>query len=165
MNTGRAAIWVLALVLCGLTRAVSAEDIALTVTGADGTQQRIDQAAWAKLPRVTVRAIDHDGKEGAFEGVAVRTVLSLVKAPINKEMRGKNLTLYVVAQAADNYRALYALAEFEPDFTDRVIVIADRRDGQPLADKEGPLRIVIPGEKKQARWVRMLTNLSVRDAP
>jgi hypothetical protein len=158
-------VWVWAVLSWMWIAASSAQSIDLTVTGADGASQRIDQEAWAKLPRVTVRAVDHDGKEGSYEGVAVRTVLSLVKAPVGKEMRGKNLTLYVVAQAADNYRAVYALAEFEPDFTDRVIVIADRRDGQPLGEKEGPLRIVIPGEKKQARWVRMLSGLAVRDAP
>ena len=47
-------------------------------------------------------------------------------------------------------------------FTDRIIMIADRRNGEALAEKEGPLRIVVPGEKRQARWVRQLTGISVK---
>jgi hypothetical protein len=41
-------------------------------------------------------------------------------------------------------------------------MIADRRNGEALAEKEGPLRIVVPGEKRQARWVRQLTGISVK---
>ena len=39
-------------------------------------------------------------------------------------------------------------------FTDKQIVLAYLKDGKPLDEKEGPYRIVIPGEKRMARWVR-----------
>jgi len=55
---------------------------------------------------------------------------------------------YVVVEAADGYRATFALAELDPTFTDRVILLADRRDGKPLSAQSGPLQIVVPGEKK-----------------
>jgi len=42
-----------------------------------------------------------------------------------------------VVEAADGYRAVFALAEFDPDFTDRVILLADRRDDYPLSSKRG----------------------------
>ncbi len=42
-----------------------------------------------------------------------------------------------------------------------MILLADRRDGQPISTKEGPLRIVVPGEKKFARWVRQVIKLRV----
>jgi hypothetical protein len=138
---------------------------ALSLLGDDGTQRTVSEPEWAQLPRVGIQAIDRDGKNAQFEGVAVRTLLSLVSAPAGKELRGKNLTLYVLAEAADGYRAVYALAELDPDFTDRTIIVADGRDGQALGEKEGPLRIVIPGEKRQARWVRQLKALSVKSAP
>ena len=120
-----------------------AEDQVLRAVAADGSQYPISAQAWAKLPRSTVQAVDHDGKEVAFEGVAVHEVLKLLNAPLGKDLRGKNLVLYVLAEAADGYRAVYALAELDADFTDRIILIADRRNGQPLAEKEGPLRIVV----------------------
>jgi DMSO/TMAO reductase YedYZ molybdopterin-dependent catalytic subunit len=117
-----------------------------------------------KFPRRAVRAMDHDGKESAFEGVALVDVLRLAGVPIGKDLRGDKLTTQVIAEAADGYRAVFALTELDPAFTDRVILLADRRDDQPLSAAEGPLRIVVPGEKRHARWVRQVIALTVRRA-
>ena len=48
-----------------------------------------------------------------------------------------------------------------PGFTDRVILLADRRDGKPLSAREGPFQVIVPGEKKHARWVRQVIRLKV----
>jgi hypothetical protein len=56
---------------------------------------------------------------------------------------------------------LFSLTEFDPNFTDRVIILADRRDGKPLDSHEGPLRFVVPGDKRHARWIRGVTTLEV----
>ena len=58
----------------------------------------------------------------------------------------------------------YPEVDLDPDFTDRVILLADRRDGHPLSSKEGPFRIVVPGEKRHARWVREVTALVIQEA-
>jgi hypothetical protein len=75
------------------------------------------------------------------------------------------MRLYVIVEAADGYQAVFALSEFDPDFTDRVIILADRRDGKPLPPPEGPFRLVVAGEKRHARWVRGVTTLDVEQAP
>ena len=49
------------------------------------------------------------------------------------------------------YRVVFALAELDPAFTDRVILLEDRAEGQPLDSKTGAFRIVVPGEKRMAR--------------
>jgi Oxidoreductase molybdopterin binding domain len=137
----------------------------LSVIGVDGTEHRITAEEWATLPRVTTKARDHSGAEVAFEGVPARDVLRLVGAPLGQEMRGPRLALYVVAEATDGYRVVYAVPEFDGDFTDGVILVADRKDGEALGPKEGPLRIVVPWEKRQGRWIRQLTVLRIRQAP
>ena len=63
---------------------------------------------------------------------------------------------YVVVDAADGYQAVFAMAELDPALTDRVILLADRKGGQPLGAFEGPLRVIVPGEKRPARWVRQV---------
>jgi hypothetical protein len=50
-------------------------------------------------------------------------------------------------EAADGYRVVIALPELDPGFTDKQILLADKRETHPLNDKEGPYRIVIPDEK------------------
>jgi hypothetical protein len=48
--------------------------------------------------------------------------------------------------------------------TERVVLLADRRDGKTLSATEGPLRVVVPDEKRQGRWVRQVITLTVRRA-
>ncbi len=126
----------------------------LRLVGLDGSQHQVTAEDWGKLPRTAVKAEDHGGAIVTFEGVPARDILKLVAAPLGRELRGQQLALYVVAEAADGYKVVYALPEFDPDFTDGLILIADRKNGQVLPPKEGPLRMVVPWEKRQARWVR-----------
>ena len=88
-------------------------------------------------------------------------ILAKAGVPTGKDLRGPAMALYVVAEASDGYRAIFALAELDPAFTDRVILLADRRDGKPLSAREGPLQMIVPGEKKHARWVRQVIRLKV----
>jgi hypothetical protein len=37
-------------------------------------------------------------------------------------------------------------------------------DGTALSDKDGPFQLVVPGEKRAARWVRQVTALKIRRA-
>jgi DMSO/TMAO reductase YedYZ molybdopterin-dependent catalytic subunit len=118
-------------------------------------------AEFAKLPRHTLRAKGHDGVESPFQGVPLIEVLAKAGVPSGKELRGKALSLFVVVEAADGYRAVFALAELDREFTDRVILLADRRDDKPLPAHAGPLQVIVPGEKKHARWVRQVIRIKV----
>jgi DMSO/TMAO reductase YedYZ molybdopterin-dependent catalytic subunit len=116
----------------------------------------------AKLSRQTLRVQEHDGRESLFEGVAIVELLRLAGVPLGKDLRGERMLIYLVVEAADGYRVVFALPEIDPAFTDRTILLVDRRDQQPLSAHEGPLRVIVPGEKRQARWVRQVTAFTVR---
>jgi DMSO/TMAO reductase YedYZ molybdopterin-dependent catalytic subunit len=134
----------------------------LRVGGEVDTPLQLAQADLAELPRLTVRATDHGGTSAEFEGVPLHEILRRAGAPLGERLRGEAAATYIVVGAADGYRAVFALAELDPLFTDRVVLLADRRDGQPMATPQGPLRIVVPDEKRQARWVRMVESITVR---
>src|SRR5262245_24146704 len=134
----------------------------LRISGEIERQLTISSEDIAKLPRRSVRAKDHSGKESEFEGSPLVAVLTLAGVKFGEDLRGKNLELYLVVEAADGYRAVFALPELDPAYTDNVILLADKRDGKPLDAKEGPLRIVVPDEKRQARWVRQVTGLVIK---
>jgi DMSO/TMAO reductase YedYZ molybdopterin-dependent catalytic subunit len=118
----------------------------------------------AKLPRRSVRAKDHGGAEATFEGVALVDILQLAGVKFGDGLRGKNLALYLVVEGSDGYRAVFTLPELDPAYNDRVVLIADRRDGTKFSDAEGPLRIIVPGEKRQSRWVRQVASLIIKRA-
>jgi len=116
----------------------------------------------AALPRREVHARDRDGTEVTFAGVALVDLLRLAGVPLGAELRGSNMTLYLLVEAADDYRVVFALPELDHAFTDRVVLLADRRDGKPLTTKEGPLHLIVPDEKRPARWVRQVIALTIR---
>jgi Oxidoreductase molybdopterin binding domain len=112
------------------------------------------------MPHQTVKVKEH-GKEATYEGVLVRDVLTRPGVPLGKELRGKAMSTYVLATGRDGYAVVFSLTEFDPAFQDSDILLADNRDGKGLDEKEGPLRIVVPHDKKPARSVRMLEKLDV----
>jgi len=76
-------------------------------------------------------------------------------------LRGKRLASCLLVEAADGYRVVIALPEIDAAFTDKQIVLAFLKDGKPLDDKDGPYRIVMPDEKRMARWVKQVTALKI----
>ncbi len=142
--------------------ALPASDFLLRVAGEVSRPLNLTLDDWKKLPRRSVRAKDHDGKEYEFEGVELGEVLKLAGVKFGEQLRGKDLALFLVVEAADQYRAVFALPELDHAFTDRVVLLADSRDGKPLTTKEGPLHLVVPDEKRPPRWVRQVVALTIR---
>jgi DMSO/TMAO reductase YedYZ molybdopterin-dependent catalytic subunit len=139
-------------------------DVPLVVKGAVKQELRLGAADLKAMTRVKVTAKDHDGIAREYDGVALQTLLGKAGVPQGSDLRGKNMTLMVVAEASDGYRAVFSLAELDGDFAGVQVVVADTEDGKPLDAQHGPLRLVVPGDKRQGRWVRMLKNLSVQKA-
>jgi DMSO/TMAO reductase YedYZ molybdopterin-dependent catalytic subunit len=144
--------------------ATSTSDAQISITGAVEQPLTFHAPALATFPRQTLQVRDHDGRERVFEGVALVELLQRGGVALGKDLRGDRMVTYVVVGAADGYRVVFALPEIDPAFSDRLILLADRRDQQPLSAKEGPLRLIVPGEKRQARWVRQVTSVTVRRA-
>ena len=113
------------------------------------------------LPHVRVPASEHSSVPASFEGVMLKAVLERAGANFGESMKGKHLAECLLVEAADGYRVVIALPELDPAFTDKQIVLAFLKDGKPLTEKEGPYRIVIPDEKRMARWVRQVTALKI----
>ncbi len=82
--------------------------------------------------------------------------------PAGEALRGRELAQAVVITGADGYRLAYGVAEFDPAFTDRVAVLADRKNGAPLTGNEAPFQLILTGEKRPARWVRQVISIEVR---
>ena len=76
-------------------------------------------------------------------------------------MKGPQLTQALLIEASDGYKVVFALAEIDPGFATREILLADKRDGKPLDEKQGPFRIVAPGDKRPPRWIRQITSTKV----
>ena len=111
----------------------TAAEVLLSVGGEVERPLKLTAVEMAKLPRRTVQAKDHDGKEVTYEGVELGDVMKLAGVKFAEALRGKSLALFLVVDARDGYRAVFALPELDHAFTDRVMLLADKRDGKPLA--------------------------------
>ncbi len=139
----------------------------LEVRSDSGTLRVFTSGDLAALPHAEVTEAEHGGAEArasTFSGVPLDTILRRAGVPIDS-VRGARAAMYVLVEARDGYRALYSLAELAPDLGGGGVLLVDTRDGAPLSEREGPLRLVNPGDKHPTRWVRQVTALVVRRAP
>jgi DMSO/TMAO reductase YedYZ molybdopterin-dependent catalytic subunit len=136
-------------------------EVKLVVTGDVPTPLTLTAADFASMPRESVETADSDGTKTTYEGVPLQEILKKAGIPFGRQMRGKDLAGYVLASAKDGYEIVFSLGELDPDLGGVRAIVADKRDGKPLFQYQGPIRLVLPGDKAGARSVRMLEKLEV----
>jgi len=151
-------VFVFALALTLQTTLAASQQ--LTVQTESGKQTVLTRADIEALPRVKVTTAA-SGVSTTFEGVPLGAVLEKAGVGFGETLKGKRMASCLLVEAADDYRVVIALPEVDPRFTDKQVTLAFLKDGKPLDDKEGPYRIVIPDEKRMARWVRQVTTLKI----
>jgi len=161
-------VWALVEPPLGATTQTASPDSAaapaLLVKGAVKQELRLTLNDLKSMPRTKVTAKGHDGSTREYEGVTLASLLTKADAPQAGDLRGKSMSLCVVAEGSDGYRAAFSLAELDIDFANESVLVADTADGKDLGPDQGPLRLVVPGDKRQGRWVRLLKTLSIVNA-
>jgi hypothetical protein len=144
--------------------------------GAQTTQSPAPAAATA-LPHVTVSAatfeglarrtvtVTEDDVKVTYGGVDLGAALAKYGAPAGASLHGPAAADYALVRASDGYRTVFALAELDPALTDKIVLLADRRNDAPLDAKTGPFRIVVPDEKHHLRWIRNVVTIDVISPP
>lgn len=92
--------------------------------------------------------VDRSGKLHIYSGVATQAILDSAGVTTGRQLRGENLSKYVLIKCADGYEVVFRLPR---GFTDRKAIITDAVEGTPLPVAKGPFRMVPRGEKKPAR--------------
>jgi hypothetical protein len=140
--------------------AVAAHSQQITVQAEAGKPAVLSRADIEALPhsKVTTGAAD---ASVTFEGVNLRAVLEKAGVGLGESMKGKRMASCLLVEATDGYRVVFALPELDPAFTDKQVLLVFLKDGKPLDEKEGPYRIVVPEEKRMARWVRQVSTLKI----
>jgi DMSO/TMAO reductase YedYZ molybdopterin-dependent catalytic subunit len=138
---------------------------ALKIGGEVTTPLSLSLADLKKMPRQTLKVVNpHSKKRETYQGVSLQELLHRAGVPQGEKLRGKAMSTYVLATAADGYRVVFSLAELDSGFLDSDVIVADTLDGAPLGPNEGPLKLVAPRDKRPARWIRMVKSLTVLQA-
>lgn len=145
------------IILC-TTNAVAQS---INVTGQGITPITFTKGMIADMKQVVVMAKAHDGAVHRYSGVSIADLLTKAGVLLGDSAKRKTVTSYIIVTAADNYKAIYAMTEIDPLFASRTIILASREDKKPLKGEDSPFQMVVPGEKKHARWVRQVTGIEV----
>jgi len=134
----------------------------LKIGGAVSAPLSLTVADLKSLPRTTLHVTNPDeNKSETYEGVLLEELLQRAGVPHGDQLRGKLMTTFVIAEAEDGYKVVFALAELDLSITNSEVLVADTVDGAPIDAKRGPFRLVAPHDKRPARWVRMLKSITV----
>ncbi len=135
----------------------------LTIRGLKGKSITLTPEDLAAIPHKTVSVYnEHTKAYEKYAGVPLTDLLAKVDVPLGEKVRGKLFMTAVIAEGTDKYSVLYALAEVDPSIHTGDVLIADMMDEQKLG-KDGVFKLVSTEEKRPARWVRNLTEVSVID--
>jgi hypothetical protein len=115
------------LLLLAVTGAFSQQ---ITVQKDQSSPVVLSAAEIAALPHTTVKVNGHDGS-ATFSGVPVSTFLEKAGITFGESLRGKRLASCLLVEAADGYRVVIALPEWDPGFTDKQILLVDKRETHP----------------------------------
>jgi DMSO/TMAO reductase YedYZ molybdopterin-dependent catalytic subunit len=137
-------------------------DVHLKVWGDVQSPLNLSLTDLGALPRKIVKVLnEHSGKEETYQGVPLAELLKRAGVPQAEQMRGAALTTYVRAEGADGYSVTFSLPELDSSIQDSDVLVADTLNGEPIPGKLGPLRLIVPHDKRPARWVSMLRTLTV----
>lgn len=148
-----AALW-LAAVLPAMAQQVM-------LRSADGREVVVTAAELATMPRASLRAPGRD--PALYEGVSLATLLAKLGAPQGPALRGAAFGLAVLVRARDGYAAVLALAETDAGLREAGVILADRQADGPLGPEEAPFRLIVGGDLRPGRSVRMVERIELRD--
>ncbi|MCG2614087.1 molybdopterin-dependent oxidoreductase [Terrimonas sp. NA20] len=139
------------LTILSLTTSGQTGQGTLTVKGEVGLPLTITTAGLSEFRHAEANMKDREGNMHKYTGVSVLSILDSAKVTLGKQLRGEHLKKYLLVKCADGYQVLFSLAELDPDFGNKTVILADRVDGKPLPEGKGPFRLIIPDDKALAR--------------
>lgn len=126
---------------------------------------KFDPVALRALPRQEVR-VTEKGERVVYSGVPLRALLSEQLQGGDRMAKLRDLSdAVVLVRASDNYQAALSAAAVAMDETGDAYLLALERDGKPLGEDQGPVKLVIRSDPQPVRWVRMITSVELVRLP
>jgi hypothetical protein len=118
-----------------------------------------------KLPAttVTVTLRTDKGAQGIFSytGVLLNTVIQQTVPITNTGNKNDILRLFATVGATDGYQTTVSMAEILPQFGRQSVILAYAKNGRPLPQDEGAVRLIVPGDFLAGRWVSNVNSVVV----
>jgi hypothetical protein len=152
-----------ALIAASLALAASdatAADQGIVVATSVEQTRNIDPAMVEKLPAIEDKIsflTAHGPEQASYTGALLWSVLDHTEM-LGGDRRAR-LRRTILVTGRDGYVAAVALAEIDPEFEGKRVLLAYRRDGQPIDGNT--LRLVVPGDRHGGRSVRDVVRIDL----
>jgi molybdopterin-dependent oxidoreductase-like protein protein len=120
----------------------------------------IDPTMVEQLPAVDEKVsflTDHGPEQATYTGALLWSVLKRA-GPLGGDRRAR-VRQTIVVTGRDGYTAVLAVAEIDPEFGGKQVLLAYRRDGKPIPGQA--LRLVVPGDRYGGRSVRDVARIEL----
>lgn len=155
-------LFVIAFLVLASGLASAQESPTLSVVGVRGKTVTLGVAdLQSLLPRTIEVTEPHENEKTTYRVVPLSKVLAVADVPFGTLLKGAALAATVRAEARDGYRVAFSLVELDPSIASAEVFLAFQRDGKPLPPDIGPFRLIVPTDRRGARWVRQLTRVVV----
>ncbi len=151
----------IALLLAFETSYATAADQGIVVATSVEQTHSIAPALVEQLPAVEEKIsflTAHGPEQGSYTGALLWSVLE--RAEMLGGDRRAHLRRTIVVTGRDGYAAVLALAEIDPEFEGKQVLLAYRRDGKPIDGNA--LRLVVPSDRHGGRSVRDVVRIELR---
>ena len=139
----------------------------LTVDGAVAQALVLKVADLERLPSRQVEYVPRAGMEGKdpgpvrhYTGTLLLDVLAAAK-PVEAKPRDLRRS-YVLAAGSDGYEVVFSWAELFVSPTGDNVFVIYKRDGEPIADDEGAIAMVVLTDTRPVRHVKWLQRVTLR---
>lgn len=170
---------VLSLMVClgsaqGAPNCLGGASTVFRLVGGVETPKAFTPAKLADYRTTTMTVSFYSGASGlvtkTYVGVPLLDLLNEAVVVTDSARKNDIQRKYLVARATDCYESVVSMAEVLPNFGAQHVLVAyatvDAAGVEtPLDDKEGALRLVVPGDKAGGRFVSNLDRITVRSAP
>jgi hypothetical protein len=129
----------------------------------NGHTATLEPAALAHMPSVKTHVsflTEHGTETADYTGATLWSVLQQLGLITSANPRDREKQAIVVT-GHDGYAVVLAMAEIDPAFEGKQIVLADQVNGEPMP--AGEIRLVVPGDKRGGRSVRDVARIDVRN--
>lgn len=154
-------LFIAAFFILGLP-AIAFAQTSIEILHQDGTLVQLTPSLLANVARTSVQAASH-GEEHVYAGYNLLEVLTAAGVTDMENLKGAGLRRVMRVSAADGYSVVFALSELDRTIGAQTVYLVDQEDGQPLPDQDGTWRLVVPSDKRPARWIRQINRIEIME--
>jgi DMSO/TMAO reductase YedYZ molybdopterin-dependent catalytic subunit len=104
--------------------------------------------------------VTEDGQTVTYSGLPMASILGTVVKDAGTMPGLRSLSDSVLlVRGSDGYQAAVSAASVAMDPKGERYFLAVSRNGKPLAEGEGPVRLIVPGDPRHVRWVKTVTTI------